>query len=82
LFERAKHFLHTDPDLADIAHHFTRDMLTTEGIEELGTPVGNDRFIQTFVDQNCLKIMGDIGKHASLTRITSSRHNINTLIVK
>ena len=47
LFERAKHFLDTDPDLADIAHHFTRDMFTTEGIEVLGTPVGNDRFIQT-----------------------------------
>ena len=67
LFERAKHFLDTDPDLADIAHHFTRDMFTTEGIEVLGTPVGNDRFIQTFVAQNCLKIMGDIGKHACLT---------------
>jgi hypothetical protein len=67
MFERAKHFLDTDPDLADIAHHFTRDMFTTEGIEVLGTPVGNDRFIQTFVAQNCLKIMGDIGKHACLT---------------
>jgi hypothetical protein len=62
-----KHFLDTDPDLADIAHHFTRDMFTTEGIEVLGTPVGNDRFIQTFIAQNCLKIMGDIGKHACLT---------------
>jgi hypothetical protein len=26
-----------------------RDMFTTEGIEVLGTPVGNDLFIQTFV---------------------------------
>ncbi len=66
LFERAKHSLDTDPDLADIAHHFTRNMFTTEGIEVLGTPVGNDRFIQTFVAQNCPKIMGDIGKHACL----------------
>jgi hypothetical protein len=57
LFERAKHFLDTDPDLADIAHHFTRGMFTTEDIEVLGTPVGKDRFIQTFVAQNCLKIM-------------------------
>jgi hypothetical protein len=67
LFERAKHFFDTDPDLADIAHHFTRDMFTTEGIEVLGTPVSKDRFIQSFVAQNCLKIMGDIGKHACLT---------------
>jgi hypothetical protein len=67
LFERAKHFFDTDPDLADIVHHFTRDMFTTEGIEVLGTPVGKDRFIQTFVSQNCLKIMGDIGKHVCLT---------------
>jgi hypothetical protein len=67
LVERAKHFLDTDPDLADIAHHFTRDMFTTEDIEVLGTPVGKDRFIQSFVAQNCLKIMGDIGKHACLT---------------
>ncbi len=29
LFERAKHFLDTDPDLVDIAYHFTRDMFTT-----------------------------------------------------
>jgi hypothetical protein len=35
LFECAKHFINTDPDLADIAHHFTRDMFTTEGIEVL-----------------------------------------------
>jgi hypothetical protein len=68
LFESgAKHFLDTDPDLADIAHHFTRNMFTTESIEVLGTPVGNDCFIQTFVAQNCLKIMGDIGKNACLT---------------
>jgi hypothetical protein len=53
--------------LGDVAHHFTRDMFTTEGIEVLGTPVGKDRFIQTFVAPNCLKIMGDIGKHACLT---------------
>ena len=42
-------------------------MFTTEGIEVLGTPVGKDRFIQSFVPQNCPKIMGDIGKHACLT---------------
>jgi hypothetical protein len=63
LFEHTKHFLDTDPDLPDIPKHFTRGSSTTEGIEVLGTPVGNDRFIQTFVGQNCLKIMGDIGKH-------------------
>jgi hypothetical protein len=39
---------------------FTTD---SEGIEVLGTPVGNDRFIQTFFAQKFLKIMGDIGKH-------------------
>jgi hypothetical protein len=42
-------------------------MFTTEGIEVLWTPVGNDRFIQTFVAQNCLKIMSDIGKYVCLT---------------
>jgi hypothetical protein len=67
LIERAKHFLDTESDLSDIDHHFTPDMFTTEGVEVLGTPVGKDRFIQTFVDQNCLKIMGDIGKHVCLT---------------
>jgi hypothetical protein len=56
-----------DVDLAEIAHRFKRNMCTTEGIEVLGTPVGNDRFIQTFVAQNCFQIMGDIGKHACLT---------------
>ena len=59
VFELTKHFLHTDPDLADIAHHFTRDMFTTEDIEVLGSPVGIDRFIKTFVAQNCVKIMED-----------------------
>ena len=43
VFERAKHFLESDPDLA---HHFTGDMFTTEGIEVLGFPVGNNRFIK------------------------------------
>jgi hypothetical protein len=63
LFERVKNFLDTDPDHTDITHHFTRDMFTTEDIEVLGTLVVKDRFIQTFVVENCLKIMGDIGKH-------------------
>ncbi len=27
LFEHAKHFLDTDPDLEDIGHHFTREPL-------------------------------------------------------
>jgi hypothetical protein len=67
VFERAKHFLDTDPDLADIAHHFTRDMFSTEGIEVLGTPVGTDRFIKTIVAHNCLKIMEDTGKLQALT---------------
>ncbi len=67
MFEHTKHFLDIDPDLADIVHHFTSDMFTTEGIEVVGTPVDNDRFIQTFVSQNCLKIIEDIGKHDCLT---------------
>jgi hypothetical protein len=45
----------------------SRDMFTTEGIEVLGTPVGIDRYIQTFVAQKCLQIMQDVGKHAILT---------------
>ena len=36
-------------------------MFTTEDIEVLGSPVGNDRFIKHFVAQNFLKIMVDIG---------------------
>jgi hypothetical protein len=47
-----------EPDLSRIS---------TESIEVLGTLVGNDGFIQTFIAQNCLKIMGDIWKHACLT---------------
>ena len=31
-----------------------------------GTPVGTDRFIQTHVAQNCLKIMANIAKHEPL----------------
>ena len=46
----------------EIAQDITLDMFTTEGIEILGTPVGTDRFIQTHVAQNCLKIMADIAK--------------------
>ena len=46
VFELAKHFLDTDPDLADMTHHFTRDMFTTEGIEVLGSPVDIDGFIK------------------------------------
>ena len=49
VFELVKHFLDTDPDLTGNVHHFTRDMFTTEGIEVLGTPVGIDRYIQTFL---------------------------------
>ena len=45
----------------------SRDMFTTEGIEVLGTPVGIDRYIQTFVAQKCLQIMQDVGKHEILT---------------
>ena len=66
VFNRAKHFIDNDPDLQEIAQDITLDMFTTEGIEILGTPVGTDRFIQTHVVQNCLKIMVDIADHESL----------------
>ena len=66
VYNRAKHFLDNDPDLQEIAIDIMPEMFTTEGIEILGTPVGTDRFIQTQVFQNCLKIMTDIAKHEPL----------------
>ena len=66
VFNRAKHFIDTDPDLQKNTQDITLDMFTTEGIEILGTPVGTDRFIQKHVAQNCLKIMEDIAKHEPL----------------
>jgi hypothetical protein len=54
MFERAKHFLGTNPDLAVLAH-VTRDISSTEGIEVLGTPVGNGRSIKAPVAQTASK---------------------------
>ena len=60
VYERAQHFLQTDPDLQGIANDFTPEMFTVTGIEVLGTPIGTDAYIQNFVAQNSIKIMRDV----------------------
>jgi len=67
LYERAQHFLRTDPALRNIANGFTPEMFTVEGIEVLGTPIGTEGYIKNFVAQNCVKIMRDIEKLETLT---------------
>ena len=42
-------------------------MFTVEGIEVLGTPIGNEGYIKNFLAQNCVKIMRDIEKLEPLT---------------
>ena len=44
-------------------------MFTVEGIEVLGTPIGNEGYIKNFVAQNCVKIMRDIEKIEPLTDV-------------
>jgi hypothetical protein len=66
-YERAKHFLRTDPDLQGIANDFTPEMFTVEGIEVLGTPLDTEDYIKNFVDQNCIKIIRDVEKLEPLT---------------
>ena len=67
VYERARYFLQTDPDLQGIANDFTPDMFMTTGIEVLGTPVGIDAYIKDFVAQNSIKIMKDVDKLEPLT---------------
>ena len=67
LYERAQHFLRTDPALQDMVNDFTPEMFTVEGIEVLGTPIGTEGYIKNFVAQNCVKIMRDIEKLEPLT---------------
>jgi hypothetical protein len=67
LYERAKHFLRTDPAPQHIANEFTPEMFTVEGIEVLGIPIRNQGYIKNFVAQNCVKIMRDIEKLEPLT---------------
>jgi hypothetical protein len=67
LYERAQHFLRTDPGLQHMANDFTPEMFTVEGIEVLGTPTGTEGHIKIFVTQNCVKIMRDIEKLEPLT---------------
>jgi hypothetical protein len=37
-------------------------MLTTTGMEVLGTPIGTDVYIKDFVAENSIKIMKDVEK--------------------
>ncbi len=67
LYERAQHFLRTDPALQYIANDFTPEMFTVEGIEVLGTPIGTEGYVKNFVAQNCVKIIRDIEKLEPLT---------------
>jgi hypothetical protein len=67
VFEQAKYFLQTDPDLQDIANDFTPEMFKTMGIEVLGTPTDTDAYIKDFVAQNFIKIIRDVEKLDPLT---------------
>jgi hypothetical protein len=60
LYERAQHFLQTDPALQHMVNDFTPGMFTVEGI-------GTEDYIKNFVAQNCVKIMRDIEKLEPLT---------------
>ncbi len=46
----------------NIANDFSPDMLTTTGMEVLGTPIGTDVYIKDFVAENSIKIMKDVEK--------------------
>jgi hypothetical protein len=67
LYERAQHFLQSDPGLQHMSNVFTPEMFTVEGIEVLGTLIVTEGYIKNFVAQNCVKIMRDIEKLKSLT---------------
>ncbi len=60
-------FLQNDPSLQDIEQDFTLNVFAVEGIKVLGTPLGTDTYIKTYVTQNCLKIIRDVEKHDLLT---------------
>ena len=42
-------------------------MITVQGIEVLGTPLGTDVYVRDFVAQNCIKITRDVDKVEPLT---------------
>ena len=67
VYQRAQFFLQNDPSLQGIAHDFTSNMFSVEGIEILGTPLCTDIYIKNYVQNNCLKIINDVGKHDPLT---------------
>jgi hypothetical protein len=70
LYERAQHFLRTDPVLQHIeTKDFTLDMFTVEAIEVLGTPIGTEGYIKNFVAQKCINIIRDIEKLEPLTDV-------------
>ena len=55
VYQRTQFFLQNDPSLQGIAHDFTSNMFSVEGIEILGTPLGTDIYIKNYVQNNCLK---------------------------
>ena len=50
-----------------LAHDFTFNMFSVQGIEILGTPIDTDIYIKEYVQHNCLKIITDTVKHDPLT---------------
>ena len=67
VFQRSQFFLQNNPILQDIVHDFTSNMFSVEGIEILGTPLDTGIYIKNYVQNNCLKIINDAGKHDPLT---------------
>jgi hypothetical protein len=68
VYERAQHFLQSDPDLQVIANDFIPEkMITVQGIEVMGTPLVTDFYVRNFCSQNCIKITRDVEMLEPLT---------------
>jgi hypothetical protein len=68
VYERAQHFLQSDPDLQVITNDFIPEkMITVQGIEVMGTPLVTDFYVRNFCSQKYIKITRDVEMLEPLT---------------
>ena len=58
----AQGFISADPHLTPLKDMITSSSFTADGYVGVGVPLGTDAFVQKFVYEKCLQVIGDVAK--------------------
>jgi hypothetical protein len=65
----AQGFISADPHLAPLQDMITSSSFTVDGYVGVSVPLGTDAFVQKFVDDKCLQVIGDVAKLDPIGRL-------------